>query len=460
MTPVDRGRLPSPAGEPPFAFPVAGKQRLPNGLGLWTVERRGLPIVSIVLLLPAGSVRDPAGMPGLAAMTADMLDEGSGTRSAIEMQEALARIGANLDTEIGPDSVVLSLTVLERFVPDGLRLLADVAARPALADADIDRVRALRANRLRQMRDVPGVIADAVFLNALYGGHGYGHLSFGSGPSLAKLGAADIVGFHRSHYDPARATLIGVGAITPDAFAANAAEAFGEWQRDSDARAGHGDAQAGVPVPDGPAPRLLLVDRPGAAQTELRVGHIGAARSSGEFYALVLLNAVLGGHFMSRLNLNLRERKGYTYGVRSSFDFRRMPGPFSVQTSVQTDATADAAGQILEELAGIRHSKPARDDEITLSMSTLTKGYPRNFETTGQVARGMAQLALFELPDDSFAVFGPRIRELDGTAVTRAALAFLHPEAATVVAVGDLERIQAGMERLGLGEAVVTTADI
>jgi zinc protease len=460
MTLVDRGRLPSPAGEPPFAFPLAGKRRLSNGLGLWTVERPGLPIVSIVLLLPAGSVRDPAGMPGLAALTADMLDEGSGTRSAIDVQEALGRIGTELDTEIGPDSVVLSLTLLARFVPEGLRLLADVAARPALSDADFDRVRALRANRLRQLRNVPGVTADAVFLNALYDGHGYGHLPFGSSSSLAGLRAADVAGFHRSHYRPARATLIGVGAIAPDAFEADAAEAFGSWHPDLLADAGYDRAEAVPPVQAGSPPRLLLIDRPGAAQTELRIGHVGAARGSGEFYALVLLNAVLGGHFMSRLNLNLRERKGYTYGARSSFDFRRMPGPFSVQTSVQTDATADAAVQILEELDGIRNARPARDDEITLSVSTLTKGYPRNFETTGQVARGLAQLALLELPDDSFAVFGPRIRELDVTALTRAARTYLRPEAATVVAVGDRERIQAALERLGLGEAVVTTADI
>ena len=460
MSPVDRSRLPSPAGEPPFAFPLASQQRLSNGLALRTVERRGLPIVSIALLLPAGSVLDPEGMPGLAAMTADMLDEGSGSRSAIDMHEAFARIGAELDTEIGPDSVALSLTVLERFVPEGLRLLADVAARPALAEADVERVRVLRANRLRQLRNMPGVIADAVFLDALYGGHGYGHLSFGSSSSLAGLGAADVVGFHRSHYDPARATLIGVGAIAPDVFAANAADAFGGWQRDGRDDSARPDADAVRPVQAGSPPRLFLIDRPGAAQTELRIGHVGAARSSSEFYALVLLNAVLGGHFMSRLNLNLRERKGYTYGVRSSFDFRRMPGPFSVQTSVQTDATADAAAQILEELDAIRDVRPARNDETTLSISTLTKGYARNFETTGQVARGLAQLALFELPDDSFAVFAPRIRELGATTVTRVALVSLHPEAATLVAVGDRERIQAGMERLGLGAAVVTRADI
>ena len=150
------------------------------------------------------------------------------------------------------------------------------------------------------------------------------------------------------------------------------------------------------PGAPGPAARLLIVDRPGAAQTELRVGHLGAPRTSPDYHALVLLNAVLGGHFSSRLNLNLRERKGYTYGVRSAFEFRKMAGPFSVQTSVQTDATADAVAEILRELGDLAGRRPASDDEQTLSVATLTKGYPRNFETAGQVARGLAQLALYE----------------------------------------------------------------
>ncbi|MGE5200282.1 MAG: M16 family metallopeptidase, partial [Rhodospirillaceae bacterium] len=163
MSPVDRSRLPLPGPDPAFRFPAADRQRLRNGLTLSMVERRGLPMVSLALVLPAGSALDPDDRPGLASLTADMLDEGSGGRSAIEMQEALARIGAELDTELGPDSVVLSLSVLDRFVPEALRLLADIAAGPQLAEPDVERVRTLRTNRIRQMRDLPGVNAEAVF---------------------------------------------------------------------------------------------------------------------------------------------------------------------------------------------------------------------------------------------------------------------------------------------------------
>lgn len=463
MSAVDRSRLPLAGPEPAIRFPAADRQRLPNGLSLATVARTGLPMVSLALVLPAGSAADPAALPGLASMTADMLDEGSGNRSAIEMQEALARIGAELDTEAGPDAVVLSISLLDRFVAEGLRLLADIAVRPRLGADDFERVRTLRTNRLRQLRDVPGVNAEAVFTRALYGSHPYGHLSIGSSGSLAAMGSADVSAFHDRHYDPASATLVAVGTLDSAAFARQAQDAFGSWQRAADAPASV-DNPPVLPDsgPANPAPvrRLLIVDRPGAAQTELRVGHVGAARKTADFHALVLLNAVLGGHFSSRLNLNLREGKGYTYGVRSAVDFRRMAGPFSVQTSVQTDATADAVAEVMTELRDIGGNRPASEDERGLSVATLTKGYPRSFETAEQVARGLVQLAVYDLPDDTFSVFAPRIRALTTDDVTRAALQYIQPDRAVVVAVGDCARIRGALEQTGLGEAAVVTADL
>jgi predicted Zn-dependent peptidase len=458
VTAADRSRLPLPGPDPAFTFPVADRQRLSNGLSVATVGRRGLPLVSLALVLPAGSALDPHDRPGLSSITADMLDEGSGDRSAIEMQEALARIGAELDTEAGADSVVLSISLLDRFVPQGLRLLSDVVVRPRLGGPDFERVRALRANRIRQLRDVPGVNADAVFARAIYGPHPYGHLSIGSTAALAVMEPGDVVGFHRLQYDPARATLVAVGALDGAAFARQAEEAFGDWRSagvGSNANGAFGGAAA-----DATSSRLRLVDRPRAAQTELRVGHLGMPRKTPDFHALLLVNALLGGHFSSRLNLNLRERMGCTYGVRSAFDFRKMAGPFSVQTSVQTEATADAVAEILAELRGIAGDRPATEPERILSVATLTKGYPRNFETAGQVARGLVQLAIHELPDDTFDVFGPRVRALTTDEVTRAAGRSLHPDAAIVVAVGDVSRIRSALETLGLGEAAVVAAGL
>ena len=458
MSTVDRSRLPEAGPEPAFAFPTADKRQLDNGLRLWTVQRDQLPLVSVVLLLPAGAALDPAGMPGLAAITADMLDEGSGQRSAIEMQEALARLGADLDTEAGPDAVVLSMTLLDRFLPDGLRLLADIVCRPRLGDADVARVRELRMNRLRQIRDAPGANAEAVFSRAIFGAHAYGHLPIGTSASLERIGTGDIRGFHAAAYQPRQATLIMVGAADPDRSTRAVADAFGSWPSSP--------SPGPVPpaAPDGaagvPSPQVLLVDRPGAAQTELRIGHVAVPRQTPDFHALVLLNAVLGGHFMSRINLNLRGHRGFTYGARSAFDFRRQAGPFSVQTSVQTGATGESIREVLAELQAIRGHRPASDEELVLSKATLTKGYPRNFETTGQVARGLAQLALYELADDTFASFSPRVRMLDRDAVTGAATRHLDPDRSVVVAVGDRARIEDDLRQLGLGEPALTTADL
>ena len=462
MSPADRSRLPRPGPDPRFAFPVADRQRLGNGLQLSTVERRGLPMVSLALVLPSGSALDPETHAGLASMTADMLDEGSDSRSAIEMQEALARIGAELETEAGHDSVVLSLSLLDRFVPQGLQVLSDIVVRPRLGASDFERVRTLRTNRIRQLKDVPGVNAEAVFARAIYGSLPYGHLSIGSGASLAAMAADDVARFHLQHYIPSRATLIAVGAIDARTFARQAEEAFGRWQAESGETMAPPafEAVTGSPTDAHLDQRLLIVNRPGAAQTELRVGHLGVPRKTPEFHALVLLNAVVGGHFSSRLNLNLRERKGYTYGVRSAFDFRKTAGPFSVQTSVQTDATADAVSEILGELREILGGRPADEHERSLSVATLTKGYPRNFETAGQVARGLAQLATYELPDDTFDVFAPRIQALTTDDITVAAGRHLHPEQAVVVAVGDAARIRGALERTGLGEAGVVVADL
>jgi zinc protease len=277
------------------------------------------------------------------------------------------------------------------------------------------------------------------------------------------MDTSDVTGFHRVRYDPSRATLVAVGALDSAAFARQAEDAFGPWQRGADGAIApampDGAADGGVSGAM-PAQRLLIVDRPGAAQTELRIGHAGVPRKTPDFHALVLLNAVLGGHFSSRLNLNLRERRGYTYGVRSAFDFRMSAGPFSVQTSVQTDATADAVAQVLGELRDIGHGRPADQGERGLSVATLTRGYPRNFETAGQVVRGLAQLATHELPDDTFNVFAPRIRALTADDVTRAAGQYLHPDRAVVVAVGDGARIRGALEAVGLGQAAIVAADL
>ncbi len=449
MTPVDRSRLPRPGANPVFLFPSVEKSRLANGLSVWTVERPALPMVSFLLLVPAGAATDPVTRPGLAALTADMLDEGSGSRSAIDIQDALARIGADLDTEVGPDAALLSLTTLSRFVDPALGLMADVVVRPRLDPRDFDRVRQLRLNRLIQLQNVPGAVAECAFLARLYGDHPYGHLPIGSSGALRAAAVEEVAGFHAQAYAPSRATLIAVGALSHADAVRAAGTAFGAWS----------DPPRGAQIADhlgaavaGAGARLVIVNRPGAPQSELRIGHVGVARRSPDYHALLVLNTILGGQFVSRINLNLRQDKGYTYGAHTMFEFRRGRGPFVIQTSVQTSVTADAVREAIREVEAIRGERPPTGAELELARAALTRGYPRSFETSAQVARALGQLVLYDLPDDTFEAFVPAVNAIGADQVTDVARRHMDPARLAVVIVGDRTRFEAGLAGLDMGE--------
>ncbi len=470
MTPVDRTRLPPVGVDPRFVFPAVQRTTLSSGLRVWTVEQRGLPVLAILLVAPVGSAADSAEHPGLAAMTADMLDEGCGDRSALDIEDAFARIGSDLSTETGPDATVLSLTTLSRFAGRALDLLADVIIRPRLAGADFERVRNLRLSRLLQQRDLPSLVAERTFARLVYPGHPYGHLPTGTECALRSMSLADVSAFHERRLRASRPTLVLAGDASHEDLLPIAAEAFSGWQGSggtSRSRADGGalrDCATGTDdllAPDDPPPpavRLAIVDRPGAAQVDLRIGHLGAARCTPDYHSLLVLNAILGGQFVSRLNMNLRQARGYTYGVRSSFDFRRGRGPFVVQLAVEAGAAAEAVRETLAEMAAIRGPKPATARELDEARLSLTRGYPRVFETAEQIARAVLQLALYDLPADHFERFVPAVSQITEDEVAAAAQAHLSPERAVVAVVGDHARIGSSLARLGLGEPEVLQA--
>ncbi|HEX5474519.1 MAG TPA: pitrilysin family protein [Vicinamibacterales bacterium] len=432
-------------------FPEIRRRRLPNGVRVWTVEHRQVPLVSVLCLLPVGASADPPDRPGLAAIAADMLDEGSGDRSALDVYEALGRMGAQLDTDVGHDATLVSLTTLERFLQPGLDLVADMLMHPRLEQREFDRVRDLRLNRLLQLRDMPPAQADRAFTHLLFRNHPYGHLPLGSEGALRAMTVRELAAFHRSAFDPARMTIVLVGDATHDVLAEAAARAFGGWTPSADAPPPI-DPVAAAPPP-AVASRLALVHRPGAAQSELRIGQVAVSRETPDYHALLVVNMVLGGQFISRLNLKLREEKGYTYGARTAFEFRRAPGPFVFQASVQSDATTDAVRETLAELRAIRGERPVTRQELELGRAALTRGYPRSFETADQIARAAAQLALYGLPDDYFSRFVPMVLALDEAQVTRAAAAHLDPPRLLTVIVGDRDRLAPSLASLDMGDA-------
>ena len=455
MMPVDRSQLPGVSDDVTFVFPRIAHHRLENGLAVRTVEHHSAPVVTMVLMVEGGAGADPAGQGGLNALTADMADEGTGVMSALDVSDALARIGADYDVEVGPDATLFTLTTLSRFAGRGASLLADIVARPSLKPPDFDRVKQLRLDRLRQLKDLAPATAERAFLRLLYGKHPYGHLAIGTEASLGRLTLEQVSGWHSAAYRPGLATIVVAGPLGHRQLAELASEAFGPWEA-GPASAGASSAPAAeVPVPARPGTRLAIVPREAAAQSELRIGHLSARRSTPDYPALLVMNAIMGGQFVSRVNLKLREEKGFTYGARTGFDWRRGPAPFVLQASVHTAATAEAIQDSLRELEDIGNARPATASELALAKESLTRGYPRNFETGQQVARSVAQLALFDLPDTYFEDFVPKVQAVTVEDVSGAARKYVDPQACATLIVGDHAAIADSLVAAGLGEPEV-----
>ena len=448
---ADRSRLPEPGPDPAFHFPSIVRHTLKNGLKVRTVEHASVPVVTLVMKVDGGLGADPAGREGLASIAADMVDEGTGDLSAIEVSDALARIGAEYDVDVGADATVFTLTTLTRFVGRGAALASDILVKPSLRAPDFERVRQLRLDRLRQLKDLPPAVAERAFLRLVYPAHPYGHLAIGTDASLRALTLDDVVRFHARLFCPSRATLVAAGAMSHRELLGAAEDAFGGWHGAEPAP--DMPCAAADIVPDAAPPALLaMVPREGAAQSELRIGHLSARRDTPDYAPLLVMNAVLGGQFVSRINMKLREEKAITYGARTGFDWRRGLGPFSLQASVHTAATAEAVSDSLREMADIRSSRPPTEQEMSMAKASLTRGYPRNFETAQQVSRSVAQLALFDLPDSYFEEFVPRVNAVTADDVTRVAQKYLHPDRAITLIVGDRKATETSLNALGMGE--------
>jgi zinc protease len=456
---ADRSSLPQIGADPAFAFPAIHRHSLPNGVSVRTVEHHAAPVVSFVALVEGGVGADPAGREGLSGLTADMVDEGTGLLSAIDVSDAIVRIGGEYDVELAPDATLFTLTALSRFAQRGAELLSSIVTRPALQEMDFVRVRQLRLDRLRQLKDLPPAMAERAFLRTVYDHHPYGHLAIGTDGALRGLSLDDVVAFHRRTYFPSFTTIVAAGPMTHGQLLQTVESAFGAW-RGTTADAPPLSSAAAVEPPAAPKERLAIVPRPGSAQSELRIGHLAARRDTPDYPALLVMNAVLGGQFVSRINMKLREEKGYTYGARTGFDWRRGLAPFVLQASVHTAATADAVRESLSELDAIRGARPPSESELSLAKASLTRGYPRSFETVQQVARSVAQLALFGLSDRYFEEFVPNVNAVTAPEVTSAATRYIEPDKLSTVIVGDYAAIGDGLLELGLGAPQILPVDV
>jgi zinc protease len=449
---VDRSRLPPLRPVPRFTFPPVSKSTLANGLRVWTAHHAQVPMTEFLVILRHGAAGDPVGREGLAAFTTDLLDEGTGSMSAIDVSEELARVGAQLGVDVGADAIFVGVSSLTRFAERSLHLLADSVVRPSLREDDFERVRRQRLNRLVQLRDMPGAIAERVFMRLLYGDAPYGHTPLGREASLTAMTVDDVRGFHRRTFRPGDVTLIAVGDRDHDWICRLAESVFGGWEA---GQVPSSDNEMSLPQP----PRLNVIRRPGAPQSELRIGHVAVSRETPDYHALVAANMVLGGQFVSRVNMNLRGEKGITYGVRTAFEFRRAPGPFVLNVSVDKAATALAISESIKEISDIREVRPVSSAELEVGVAALTRGYAKNFETCDQLARAVAQLALFNLPEDFYSEFVPRIEALSPDEVTEAAARHLDPSRLTTLIVGDVDATSQEFGRLNLGAPELLAPD-
>ena len=446
---VDRSGLPALGREPSFQPPAFEESTTPVGARILTAGHHRAPVLTLRLLIPVGSADDPSGQAGLAGLTGDLLDEGTRDLNDVQLHETLMRIGGHLGIEVSADATAVSLTTLPRHLPAAVSLLLDVVAHPRFDHDEVRRVRDLRLTRLSQMRHVPSAEADRVFLETVYGSHPYGHLTVGAPSTLEALGPAEVTSFHTHWYSPSNWTIVAAGAATDDEMRAAIEDAL---ESVSEVAASEVDASDDkVPEPPLPTRRLVVVTRAEAVQSEIRIGHAGVARRSPDYHALLVLNMVLGGQFVSRVNLNLREDKGYTYGARTGFDTRVGRGPFSFLASVQRESTSDAIREAFREILEIRGDRPVTPSELDLARAALTRGYPRSFETATQLARAGTTLALYGLPLDEPSRFIERVASVGIADVTRAAEAHIDPDRLVAVVVGPPEEIDARLDSLDLG---------
>jgi zinc protease len=434
----DRFQLPVVAPPESPRLPAIERSVLANGLRISTVRHGSLPVVAASLLIESGTADDPADLPGLSSLTAAMLDEGAGGRDPIEFAEVLAGIGATIELHTGPDATSIRLWMPARHTAAGLALLADVAARPEFRPADFQRVKELRLSRLQQLSRSAAAAAERVFGHAIFGAHGYGHAALGTTTSISRATKDDVEAHYARSVEPRRATLIAAGDVPHRDFAVAAADAFGRW---SPAAVSVSAASSVAGIPPRTHTRIIFIERAGAQQSEIRIGHVGPPRAMPDYHAAVLFNAAFGGSFSGRLNQRLRQQLGYTYGIRSAFDLDRLAGTFVCEASVQGDKTLESVREIIDmtrELAA--GAKPLSDDELELARGSLTRGYVRHFETPKQLAGAIAQLAVHGLPDDTFDRFVPSVMAASAADAQVAAARHVHPDGFVIVVVGDTPR--------------------
>ncbi|MDP9201197.1 MAG: insulinase family protein [Gemmatimonadota bacterium] len=432
-----------------YRFPEFHDEVLPSGIRLVTATVGKLPLATVLVIVDAGSVNEPRGKEGIAALTAAALLEGTDRLDGAELAEKFEQLGTSLESGADWDSAFIKITTLSDKLEEAARLLGEVISSPVFPEREIERLKAERLAEILQLETEPRGLADEKFAEFLYSPESrYSRPEEGSTESVSRLARGDVEQFYRSNYRSGATTVIIAGDVTPEQARTVVTDAFRKWPA--------GSAQE-QPLTTSMRTRrrsVHIVHKSEAQQSELRVGHVGLPRKDPDFFPTLVMNAVLGGLFGSRINLNLREVHGYTYGASSYYDWRRGAGPFVVSTAVQSEVTALALREILLEIDRIRSEKIS-DEELSLARDYLEGVFPIRYETTAAIAAALATLVVHDLPTDYYDTYRKNIHNVSAGAVLEAANAHLHPDELQTVVVGDAKTVQSSLADPTFGDLLV-----
>ncbi|HXF42355.1 MAG TPA: pitrilysin family protein, partial [Pyrinomonadaceae bacterium] len=387
-------KLPKPGPVPKFALPPIEKKKLANGLEVWMVNQNELPVVSLNMVLRTGQTNEPADKTGLSNFVTQLLDQGTKTRTAEQISDELQSLGASINAGTGWDSTTVRMLTLTKNLDPALDIFSDVILNPSFPEKEFTSQRTRSLIALRQLRANPNAISNTVFNKVLYGDHPYGRES--TPDSLNAIKREDLLAFHAENFRPNNAVLIVVGNFNHGQMLSKIEKLFGGW------KAGEVKAAQLPEAKSASEPGIYIVDRPGSAQSVVAIGQIGIDRNNPDFFAVQVMNAILGGGITSRISMNLREEKGYTYGANSGFSFRRGPGPFRAGGDIQTAVTKEAVIEFMKELNGILGSRPVTQEELDYNKQSLIRRFPNAFETVDGISSQLATLVTYNLPDNYF----------------------------------------------------------
>ncbi|CAN5852411.1 hypothetical protein BH23GEM6_BH23GEM6_27280 [soil metagenome] len=449
---VDRSRAPEPGPLRPFHFPEVQRSDLPNGIPLFFAATPGLPVVSVSVLLEAGGIHEPEEEAGLSVLTNSLLESGAGERSGAQIAEKIESLGIQLSVGSSWDFAHLDVTGIRSSISSAFEVVGDLIREPTFPGSEVERLRGEQLASILQRRAEPRGLANEIASRFIFSGETpFSRPLSGTRRTVEKLSREEVTSFYSQRFTPQGSAVVVAGEIELAEALDLASSRLGDWSRPASR------PPAKMAAPRSTNAMVVIVDRPGSVQSEIRVGHLGVDRSAPDYFPILVMNAILGGAFSSRLNLNLRERHGFTYGVSSSFIMRRQPGPFLVSTAVQTEVTAAALGEILHEIRSIREG-PVSDAEIGDASAYLAGTFPLALQTTSGVASRLAEIAAYGLPLDYFEDYRDRLLAVDVEGVLRAARDRLHAESAAIVIVGDASKIQSSIEALGAGEIQILDA--